>query len=134
MRSNTQAVTIEAPAAQVFAFVAKPENLPRWAIGFASAIRPSGDEWIVRTGNGADVVVQYELDVDRGTVDFHLRPSPGVEAVAYARVITNGDGSDFVFTQQQPPGMPDAVFEAQTEALHHELVTLKALLEVSCPS
>jgi uncharacterized membrane protein len=134
MRSDTQAVTIEAPASQVFAFVADPENLPRWAIGFAIDIRPAGDEWIVRTGSGAEVVVRYDVDDAKGTIDFHMHPGAGVDAIVYSRVVANGEGSDFVFTQQQSPGMPDAAFTAQTEALHHELVTLKALLEVSCPS
>jgi len=34
----------------VFAFVADPDNLPRWAPGFASAVRPDGDRWIVTSG------------------------------------------------------------------------------------
>jgi hypothetical protein len=48
-------------------------------------------------------------------------------------VLPRGDGAEYVFTQFQAPGMPDAVFDGQVAALAHELVALKALLEVECP-
>lgn len=50
MRSDTQTVTIEASPRDVVAFVADGGNLPRWAIGFAKAVRPDGDRWVVTTG------------------------------------------------------------------------------------
>jgi uncharacterized protein YndB with AHSA1/START domain len=134
MRSDTQSVTIEAPAGDVFAFVADPASLPRWAVGFAQAIRPDGDRWVVTTGQGAEVTVRYRADPDRGTVDFDMEPAPGVTTTAYARVVPNGMGADVIFTQQQPPSMPDETFDAQVEALRHELTVLKALVEVSCPA
>ncbi len=39
MRTSTQSITIKATPGNVFAFVADPENLPKWAIGFAKKIR-----------------------------------------------------------------------------------------------
>jgi hypothetical protein len=47
--------------------------------------------------------------------------------------VPNDDGTEFVFTQFQQPGTPDEVFDQLVAALGHELVALKALLEVSCP-
>jgi hypothetical protein len=38
-----------------------------------------------------------------------------------------------MFTQFQQPGVPDEMFEQLVSALRHELVTLKALIEVMCP-
>jgi hypothetical protein len=134
MRSDTQAVTIEASADAVFAFVADPTTLPRWAVGFARSIREDGDSWVVTTGLGSEVRVGYRSDPGRGTIDFEMEPAPGTTVIAYARVIPNGPGADFVFTQQQPPTMPDDVFGAQVAALGHELTVLKALLEVACPA
>jgi uncharacterized protein YndB with AHSA1/START domain len=134
MRSDTQTITIEAPAGEVFRFVAEPENLPPWAVGFAREIRPDGDGWRVRTGGGAEVRVRFRIDAEQGVVDFWMVPAPGVEAVAYSRVVPNGDGADLVFTQQQIAGTADEVFEAQVAALGHELTVLKALLEVACPA
>ena len=134
MRSDTQSVTVAAPAGDVFILMADPRALPRWAVGFAQAIRADGEAWVVTTGQGAEVTVRYRTDPGSGTVDFEMEPAPGVVATAYARVIPNGEGADVVFTQQQAPGMPDDVFDAQVGALSHELTVLKALVEVACPT
>jgi hypothetical protein len=132
MRSDTQTATIDAAPKDVVAFVGQVENLPRWAIGFAKAVRRDENRWIVTTGRG-EVAITIEVDETVGTVDFHLEPAPGVEAVAFARVVPNGDGAEFLFTQFQQPGVDDDTFDQLVAAVSHELVTLKAVLEVECP-
>jgi hypothetical protein len=72
-------------------------------------------------------------DEGTGTVDFRMEPIPGMVATAYARVMPNGTGAEFTFTQFQQPGVPDEIFDQLTTAVGHELVALKALLEVECP-
>jgi hypothetical protein len=62
-----------------------------------------------------------------------MEPAPGSDATAYARVVPNGHDAEFVFTQFQQPGTPDEVFDQLVAAVSHELVALKALLEVECP-
>jgi hypothetical protein len=62
-----------------------------------------------------------------------MEPTPGQEATAYARVVPNGEGAEFIFTQMQQPGVPDDLFDQLVAAVGHELVALKALLEVECP-
>jgi hypothetical protein len=134
MRSDTQSVTMEVPVDQVFAMVADPRRLPEWAIGFAQAVTPrSGGGWTVRTGTG-EVALEVESDKARGTVDFHMQPAPGVTVVAWSRVVGDDRHSVFLFTQVQASGMLDEVFDAQVEALRHELSVLKARLEVRCPT
>lgn len=44
MRSNTQSVSLSERPAEVFAFLADPLNLPRWAVGFCRAIRVEREE------------------------------------------------------------------------------------------
>ncbi len=132
MRSDTQSITIDARPSDVLAFVGDGENLPRWAIGFAKAVRPGPDGWIVTTGQG-EVPTSIAVNEDTGTVDFVMEPAPGVEATAYARVIPNAGGSEFLFTQMQQAGVPDQLFEELVAAVGHELVALKALVEVRCP-
>ena len=132
MRSDTRTVTIAAAPEAVLGFVADPANLPRWAIGFAKGVRRQDGRWVVSTGRG-EVAVTVDLDERVGTVDFRMEPAPGVEAVAYSRVVPNGTGAEYVFTQFQQPGTPDEVFGQLGDALGHELVALKALLEVLCP-
>lgn len=132
MRSDTKSVTIHAPRDEVFAIVADPTALPRWAIGFARSIAPSGDHWTVELASGDHVALRYVTSAELGVVDFHIEPAPGVEAVAHARVLANGDGAEVVFSQFQG-GQPDEVFDRQVAALEHELVVLKALAEARCP-
>ena len=132
MKANTQSVSIEAAPSRVLDLVADATNLPRWAVGFAHAVRRDGDRWIVSTG-GAEIGLRIVADRAAGTVDFHLQPAPGVDALAASRVIPRGAASEFVFTQFQAPGMPDEAFHASVVALGHELKVLKALAEVQCP-
>jgi hypothetical protein len=132
MRSDTQSVTIATAPDKVRAFVADGANLPRWAIGFAKSVVPGPTGWLVSTAQG-EMPTTIGTDERTGTVDFRMQPAPGVTATAYARVVPNGDGAEFVFTQFQQPGVPNEVFDELVGAVGHELAALKALLEVGCP-
>jgi hypothetical protein len=132
MRSDTQSVTIAARPEDVLAFVGDGENLPRWAIGFAKSVRRSESGWMVISGQG-EIPTSIVVHETSGTVDFQMQSAPGIQATAYARVVPNGEGSEFIFTQIQQPGVPEDVFGQLVAAVSHELVALKALLEVACP-
>lgn len=133
MRADTQSVSIQSRADAVFAFVADPGNLPRWAIGFAKGVNADGDEWLVTTGDGGQVSLRTVTDAGLGVVDFHMVMPGGIESVARSRVVPRGAGSEFVFTQVQVPGIPDALFDRLVETVDHELTALKAQMEVDCP-
>ena len=132
MRSDTQSIMIDAPPAALHGFVAEPASCHagRWALPRGCGGRMG--RWIVQTGAG-DMPVRVDADEGCGAVDFHMEPVPGVPVSAFSRVVPAGEGSVYVFTQLQGTGMPDAVFDAQVRALGHELVALKAVMEVSCP-
>lgn len=132
MRSDTRTITIDADTKDVVSFVGDPRNLPRWAIGFAKQVRQDGGRWVVSSGQG-EIEVTIDVDEQSGTVDFRVEVAPGLEAVAYSRAVPNGDGTEYVFTQFQQPGVGDERFGQLVAAVRHELITLKALLEVSCP-
>lgn len=132
MRSDTQSISIAASPKEVLEFVGDGENLPRWAIGFAKSVRPSESGWLVTAAQG-EVPTSIAVDEFTGTVDFRMQPTPGAEVTAYGRVVPAGNGAVFSFTQCQQPGIPDEVFEQLVSAVAHELVALKALLEVECP-
>jgi uncharacterized protein YndB with AHSA1/START domain len=74
MRADTQTISINAPPEEVRTFLEAPENLPRWAVGFAKAVRPDGDEWIVETRAGA-MRLRVQANLRTGVVDFHMRPA-----------------------------------------------------------
>lgn len=132
MTADTQTVSIQAEPLQVIDFIRDPANLPRWAVGFAKSVRRDGERWVVTTAGG-EMGIRIVSDREFGVVDFVLSPAPGVEALAASRVIPNGRGAEYVFTQFQAPDMPDDVFARSVRALAHELTVLKALLEVECP-
>jgi hypothetical protein len=134
-KTNTQTVSIPASPAHVFDFIADPETLPLWAVGFCRRIRRDGAGWIVTTAQG-EVPIRYETDRARGTIDFYFSPAPGVEIAAFSRMVPNGDGTEYVFTQLQAPGMPDAAFGAQVSALAEELRVLTSVIRARavCPA
>jgi hypothetical protein len=132
MRNDTQTVTIEATPKAVVDFVGDPSNLVRWAIGFAKGVRRDADRWILTTGQG-DVPISVDVDDNVGTIDFRIELTPGVESVAYGRAVPNETGTEFLFTQFQPNNMSDAMFDQSIAAVAHELVALKARVEVKCP-
>jgi hypothetical protein len=134
MHADTQTISLPVSAEETFAFLAQPENLPRWAVGFARGIRREGDAWVVQTAQG-EMPVRVVADAARGTIDFHMGVAPGLEAVAYSRVVPNDPGAEYVFTQFQFPGMADEVFAAQRAALAEELAILPILFRAhaACP-
>lgn len=134
MRADTQAITIPAARDEVYSFLADPQHLPRWAVGFARGIHQDGDEWIVQTAQG-ELPLRIEADQTRGTIDFVMTVAPGVVAVANSRVLPNGDGAEYVFTQFQSPSMPDEAFAGQRAALAAELALLPILFRAQafCP-
>ena len=133
MNSDTQTVTIQAEPERVFAFLAAPENLPKWAINFCQGIRQEGDRWLVRTEEPGmaynEVEVKFLTNSEQGVIDFLMVPTPGVEALAASRVVPNGEGATYIFTQFQPPDMPDEVFAGLKQGLTNELRELKHFLE-----
>jgi hypothetical protein len=135
VRSDTQAVTVHADADALFAFLAEPRNLPKWAVGFCRDIRPDGDDWLVATGQG-EVRLRLEADPRARTVDFRMTLAPGVAVLAASRIVPNGAEAEYVFTQFQPDGMPDEAFAANVRALGEELLVLKhaAAAWAACPA
>jgi len=134
MRADTQTITVPASPDDAFAFLADPENLPRWAVGFARRIRREGEAWLVQTAHG-EMPIRIEADAARGTIDFHMMVVPEVETVAYSRVVPNDAGAEYVFTQFQLPNMTDEVFATQRAALAEELAILPILFraQAACP-
>jgi hypothetical protein len=134
MHADTQTITLPANPEDAFAFLAEPANLPRWAVGFARGIRREGDGWIVQTAQG-EMPVRVVADAARGTIDFSMGAAPGLEAVAYSRIVPNDAGAEYIFTQFQLPDMSDEIFAAQRAALAEELAILPILFraQMTCP-
>ena len=132
MRAETRTISIDARPDKLVAYLSDITNLPRWAIGFAKAVRRADAGWLVQTGAG-EIAIRIASDTATGVVDFWMTPVPGVDVLAASRVIPRGAGSEYVFTQFQGAGMSDDIFTKNVRALEHELTVLKALVEIECP-
>jgi uncharacterized protein YndB with AHSA1/START domain len=126
--SITKSVSIDAPPARVFDFLADPGNWPKWAIVNVKTIKPANDEW-------------WEMETPAGKGKLRIRPNPASGTLDHdfnapdaswtvpARVVANGTGSEFMITFFQPPSFTKAFFEEQVSLVETELTQLKNLLE-----
>lgn len=128
MKAHTETVTIETSPKKVFNFLERPENMPKWAVKFCQGIRRDGQKWMIQTPYG-EMSVRYMTDAETGVIDFYTSPAPGVEGYVASRVISNGQGAEYVFTFFQSPDLSDEIFAGQVEALKHEFGVLKNLME-----
>ena len=130
MKATTVSVSIARPPATVYAFVANPENLPRWAAGLGGSIRRSGGEWIVETRDGP-LTVRFVAENELGVADHYVTVKPGVEVYVPIRVIANGSGSEVLVTLFQQPDMTEAMYADDARLVERDLRTLKEVLEAA---
>jgi hypothetical protein len=122
-QSITETISIEAPPQAVLDVVGDPLNLPRWAPGFARAVRADGDGWLVDTGEG-ELRRHIPVSREHGTVDFLA--APGARRGLFTRVVANGDGSELAFPFVLPDGADPDAFRT---TLTGELEAVKRLCE-----
>lgn len=121
-------VSIERPPADVYGFASNPANLPLWAKGLSGSIASVGGEWLADSPLGK-VKVRFAAPNALGVLDHDVVLENGATFHNPMRVVSNGDGSEVVFTLLRPPGTSDAQFAADADAVERDLRALKALLE-----
>ena len=129
-RADTQTISIDAPRDVVLDLVGDPSQLPSWAPAFARAIRPDGEHWIVDTGEG-ELRIRVRVSREHGTVDFLAAGLPeGVDVGAFSRVVANGRGCDYSFTQFLPADMPDGEVDVRRAVVADELAAVRRICTV----
>ena len=122
-------VGIDRPASHVYDFAADPLNLPRWAAGLAgSTVERDGERWITQSPMGP-VTFTFAPRNQFGVLDHDVTLPSGETVHNPLRVIADGDGCEVVFTLRQRPGMTDADFERDLDAVTKDLAMLKSVLE-----
>ena len=122
-------ISIGRRAADVYAFVSDPRNLPQWAAGLVrSEVRKEGDGWIADAPFGT-VRITFAQQNPYGVLDHDVRLESGESIHNPMRVIPNGEGSEFIFTLIRQPGMSDESFAEDKAAVQKDLRTLKEILE-----
>lgn len=96
-------VTILRTPAEVYAFVANPENLPRWAAGLSTGIRRVDGEWVADSPMGA-VKVRFAAPNRLGVLDHDVMLPSGETVHNPLRVLPNGVARELTFTVFRRPG------------------------------
>ena len=113
----------------VYAFAARPENMPLWASGLASGLTRDGEDWIADGGPIGNVRVRFAPQNDFGVIDHTVTLPDGLVVENALRVVPNGDGAEVMFTLLRRPGMDDAGFEADAAHVARDLDALARLME-----
>ena len=122
-------VSVDRAPAAVYRFAADAENLPRWASGLGSTIRPAGDGWWIAEGAAGRVRVRFAEPNALGVLDHDVVLESGATVHNPLRVVPNGAGSEVTFTLFRRPGASDDEFAADARWVERDLRSLKRLLE-----
>jgi hypothetical protein len=126
-------VGVSRPLAEVYAFLAEPENFPKWASGLGHSFRHvNGAEWLAETPMGP-MAVRFSERNAFGVLDHSVIPEGGAPMHNPMRVFANGDGAEVVFSLFQRPGMPNEEFARDADWVARDLQALKAYLEGDFP-
>jgi hypothetical protein len=118
------------PAAEVYAYVSDPANLPRWAPGLGSSVENVDGKWFVQT-TGGRVGFAFVPRNEYGVLDHHVTLPSGETFHNPMRVIPDGAGSEVVFTLRRPANMSDDDFARDAGLVAGDLTRLKQILESS---
>ena len=122
-------VAVSRPVGEVYAFLADPGNMPRWASGLGRSLRHvEGTDWLAETPTGP-MRVRFSERNPFGVLDHTVVPAHGEAMHNPMRVLANGDGSEVVFSLFRRPGMSEAEFARDADWVLRDLMALKALLE-----
>ncbi len=124
--AETRSISIAAPPETVLELLGDARRLPEWAPAFAVAVEPAGEDWLIDTGAGR-LRLRLRVSPEHGTVDL-LRPNdPG--RGARMRVLSNEEGSEFLFTLVFPVAADDTSIAQQMTIVEAELRTVRDLCE-----
>ena len=126
MINRTVTAVLEAPKDDVFAYLARLENLPDWATDFARELKYEDGKAKVVNGLG-EFFFRIEADPKTGVIDMYAGPNETEMALFPTRVVPLGETrSAYSFTMFKAPGTPDELFESQYESLRREFDNIRA--------
>lgn len=128
MKSRTINISINRDSKIVYEFVLNLANLPKWAKTFCRSIQKVNDEWIIETPQGP-VKIRITGRNDFGILDHYVSPAQSAEVFVPMRVVSNGSGSEVIFTVFQQSGMSDENYAKDILLVEQDLRTLKSILE-----
>jgi hypothetical protein len=127
-KSRQVSVSISRSADEVYNFVSSPQNLPLWAGGLSGSIKNVNGDWVAESPMGS-VKIRFADKNRFGILDHDVTLPSGETFYNPMRVVSNGDGSELVFTLYQRTGMSDRDFKKDEEQIKTDLERLKTLIE-----
>lgn len=128
MKAQTISLTIDAPAARVYAFASREENLPRWVPSFFRRVWHDEGEWRVDSPLGP-ATVAFAPENPFGVLDHRVRLASGAVFFNPMRVVPNGDGCELMFTLFQSEGISDEDFTRDAALVRADFEVLRRLME-----
>jgi hypothetical protein len=128
--ARTVSQAIAAPAAELYAYVSNPANLPEWAAGLAEhPVEQVDGHWYTDAPFGRVEIVFADPN-PFGVLDHEvIVVASGERFTNPMRVVRLGDGCEVTFSVRRLAGMPDADFERDVAAVAADLETLRARFE-----
>jgi hypothetical protein len=126
--ARTLSVSIGCQPNKVYEFVSNPENLPKWAQGLGKSVHKIDADWIVNTPQGP-VRIRFVEKNNLGVLDHYVTTAQGVEVYVPLRVLSNGTGSEVLFTLFRLPEMSEEKYAEDLKLVEQDLRALKDLLE-----
>lgn len=123
MNSKTITLTLNSPKSEVFSFMSRIENLPKWATEFCRELKNEGGKYKVISCNpdAGELFFRIQSEPKTGIIDMFAGPTEEQMAIFPTRVIEMSDSASvYIFTMFQMPGMSDELFNAQYESLSKE--------------
>lgn len=128
MQHRVLTLTLAAPPATAFNFLADIENLPAWTGGLCEWIELHREGWWAYTALG-ELAVETKVDDIAGQIDLQLRHVAGWTVIIPLRVRSDGDGGAIVsVTCHRPRALGDDAYEQLFESLRNGLRGLAAKL------
>jgi hypothetical protein len=125
MTTRTVTAVLDAPPEQVFDYLSRIENLPKWANEFARELKHEAGKVKVVNGLG-EFYISFDADRETGVIDMYAGPNEKALSLFPTRVVgLPGGGSAYTFTMFQTPGMPDDLFASQYESLRREFENIR---------
>lgn len=125
---ETVSLMLDAQAEDVYAFIAKPENLPHWAPNLCEATTKLGDQWLLQTPAGPVKFCFTEPDTF-GVLDHRLTLASGEEIFVAMCVSTQAKGSEISITVPRDPALSEQQFAQDLQRVEQDLYTLKCIVE-----
>src|SRR5690606_27179410 len=96
-------IFIARPPEEVYAFASDPRNLPRWAAGLAqSELIQEGGDWVAEAPLGR-VRIRFAPPNSFGVMDHDVELDSGLSVHNPMRVLSRGNGSEFLFSLFRQP-------------------------------